>query len=261
MIGHQEDQVVLDREERGFAVARRHAGSGQGSLELIRTYVAAVAPHGMQLIGEGTAIGDRHQGVKGHRLARARLFAADLEFTTRAGAQVAVAGRVDEDRRRPGLSARLRFCDDGGQSSAVAVGGDDTRVQLDLHAGGYAKLFQDELHLLGVVGHAIDSVACDGIALAEATHEFLIEAGFIEIEQVAQQRGGPDASKRPMAFEETDLGTGPGGGDGCGHASWTRAADDDVTVGRERNVALGFVQEAGFRARGGGDLRERAKGA
>ena len=64
-----------------------------------------------------------------------------------------------------------------------------------------------------------------------------------------------------MAFEETDLGTGPGGGDGCGHASWTRAADDDVTVGRERNVALGFVQEAGFRARGGGDLRERAKGA
>ena len=68
--------------------------------------------------------------------------------------------------------------------NAVAVGGDDASVQLDLHAGGHTKLLKDELHLLGVVGHAIDSVTCDGIALAEATHQFLIEAGFIEIEQI-----------------------------------------------------------------------------
>jgi len=101
-----------------------------------------------------------------------------------------------------------------------------------------------------VVGHAVDPVAIDGVAFAQTTHQFLIEARFVEVEEVAEERRGPDASQGAVGFEEADLGTGAGRGDGGRDAGRTGTADDDVTaevsgMSRSGSVSVpGFVAEA-----------------
>ena len=52
-------------------------------------------------------------------------------------------------------------------------------------------------------------LAMDGIALAQPTHEFHIEARLVEIEQVAQQRGSPHAAERTVRFKQPHLRARP----------------------------------------------------
>ena len=148
--------------------------------------MSAIATDRVKLIREGLGVMDGHQGVEGHRLTGAGLLASEFEFTARTGTQVAVAGGVDEDRGGPGLTAGLGFRHDCLERPALPMRGDDPGVELDFDAGGDAQLLEDQFHLLRVVGHAIDPVAIDGVAFTEPTHEFLVEARLVEIEEVAQ---------------------------------------------------------------------------
>ena len=86
MVGHQQDEIVLDREERGLAVTRRDSSGLERGLEFVRTYMASVITDRVQLVRQGLGIVDGYQCVEGHRLARAGLFATELEFAASAGA-------------------------------------------------------------------------------------------------------------------------------------------------------------------------------
>ena len=122
-------------------------------------------------------------------------------------------------------------------------------MQLDLDASGEAKLFEDQLHLLRVISHSVDTVAVDGIAFAETADKFLIKAGLVEIEQIAEQRGRPDPAEGAVCFEEPNLGAGAGGGDRGGDTGRAGAADDHITVGGQGDVPLGLGEHARLRCR------------
>ena len=260
VVGHEQDEVILDREQRSLAVARRHAGGLERRLELIRADMASVTADRVQLVGQRLGVVDRHQGVEGHRLARTGLLTTDLEFAAGAGAEVTVAGRVDEHRGGPGLAAGLRLRDDRLERAPFAVGGHDARVQLDLDARGDAKLFKDQLHFFRVVGHSVDPVAIDRVTLAQSTDQLLVEARLVEIEEVAEERRGPDTAEGTMGFKESNLRASAGGGDRGGDSGRSSAADDDVAVGGQGDVSLRFGEHARL-GRGRGSLGERSKGA
>ena len=63
-----------------------------------------------------------------------------------------------------------------------------------------------------------------------------------------------------MGLEETDFGAGAGGGNRGRDSGRAGTADNHITVGGERNVSLGFGEQARLRSRSSVEFAQGAQG-
>ena len=177
------------------------------------------------------------QRIERHGLARAILRLSDFPFATRERAEVAIARGVDEDRRAPRFPARLRFGDHRREPAPVAIGRGDPSVQLEFHSRLDQQIFEQQLHAFGFVGDRTFALAPADAAFVKLCREFLGEARLVEIEQITEQSRGPHAAQAAAPFKQTHPRSAARRGDRRSHACRTRAADDDIGVADQRDLA------------------------
>jgi len=241
-----QEEVVADLEKGWLGIRGREPGSFDFGPEGVLGGVVGFAGIGaVNERGKGRGVLADEQCVEGHRLTRAIGGFANLEGASRQRAQIAIAGGVDEDRGPPGLAAGLGFGGDGGEAAAFAVGGGDAGMELEGDAGFDAEFFKEQLEALGLVTDALHAGAAADVAFRHASQEFLGEAGFVEVQEIAKESGCPDAAQATAPFKQADLRSRPGGGDRGGDSGWSGSADDDIGIGDEREIAGRFGEGSG----------------
>ena len=244
MVHHDEQQVVSHLEHRRAAIRRRVAGPldllPQG---ILFPFVGARPVGSMDERLQGVGITADEQRIERHRLARAIVGLADFERTASLSREVAIARRVDIDRCPPRLPSRLRLGDDRAEPAAITKRRGHACVQLNRHAGLAAEFLEHHLHALGLVAETRTAVPAAQAPRRQQAGKFRGESRLVEVEQVAQQAGGPDAAQAAAPFEEPRAGPRAGGRDRRRHARWPGTADDHIGILDERQVLRRLTKE------------------
>ena len=84
------------------------------------------------------------------------------------------------------MSARLRLGHDRRQAAIFTIGRSSTSMELELHTGFEAHLFQEQLHPLGLIADALGVRAVAYAAVRQLLRQLLGKACLIEVEQITE---------------------------------------------------------------------------
>ena len=222
-------------------------------------------PHGGLVRDEvpgrhGVAVVDHHERVEGGGLSPPLGTVADVEPAARARGEVAVARAVDERLGAPRLASALRLGHDrlDVASGRVAVGRRHGTLQRHAHARLGAHVLAHGLHVLGFVDPVlVESLSVELHALVaglvhgaravgvEAADDLPADVGLVEVEDVREEAGRPDAAQATLQLEEPHFRTRARGGDSRRHAGWAAARHDHVGPVVHGDALRRFGERAG----------------
>jgi hypothetical protein len=242
VVGHDDEEVITNREDGGTAVAGVAAASGHG----VPQAFLAVGPGLVALaveLADLLPVDAGHQHDEGEGLRHSRLGMPEVEATACQGGEVAIAGAVDECLRGESPTAGLVLDDGVGDAPIHDLGADSTSVEADIDARVLAELFEEDLHFLHVERAGALALGVEGAraTVLQFGDELGHDAGLVvEVEEVGQESRRPDAAETAMEFHQTRPRSGAGGGKGGADASGTGPADEDIVFGSNRDFASGF---------------------
>ena len=173
---------------------------------------------------------------------------------------MAVARAVDERLGAPRLASALRLGHDrlDVASGRVPVGRRHGTLQRHAHARLGAHVLAHGLHVLGLVDpvlveplsvelHALVAGLVHGARAVgvEAADDLPADVGLVEVEDVREEAGRPDAAQAPLQLEEPHLRPRARGGDGRRHAGRAAARDDHVGPVVHGDALRRFGERAG----------------